>query len=224
MRHKQSPMLRSVLQRHWDKPHWLLLILKISCHSWEAVRGNVCHTGVGNRSSEMCLRNKKELIFSIFLTVDQFWISQDLMKQRWSSHSELEDEEPPHTYSSSATVQCPALVYWEKSKYWFLFSIKRMFVWLHRWFAFALQFWQSSCQKERWLSYQTAFAVTPPCEHRWRGPRSSGWQSQSEEDEITKNHGSPHPQQNGGDPLSYSADIKDSSSEYYSRRSLLWLL
>ena len=29
---------------------------------------------------------------------------------------------------------------------------------------------------------------------------------------------------NGGDPLSYSADIKDSSSEYYSRRSLLWLL
>lgn len=171
-------MLRSVLQRHWDKPHWLPFILKISCHSCEAVKGNLCLTGVGNRSSEMCLRNKKELIFSIFLTVDQFWILQGVMKQRRSSRGELEDEELLHTYSSSATVPCPALVYWEKTKYWFLFLLKECL------FGFTadlhLLFSSDKVPAKRSVGCRIKrHSLLPPCERRWRGLRSSGWQSQS---------------------------------------------
>ena len=154
-------MLRSVLQRHWDKPHWLPFILKISCHSCEAVKGNLCLTGVGNRSSEMCLRNKKRAHFQHFpdggsvLNIaggNETKKEQPWWAGRWRAAAHLQ-------LLSNCTVPCPRVL--GKDQVLISFSIKRMFVWLHCWFAFALQFWQSTCQKERWLSYQTALAVTP---------------------------------------------------------------
>lgn len=154
-------MLRSVLQRHWDKPHWLLFILKdIVSQLWGSQRKYMSHWGWKPFIKNVTTKQERAHFqhFPDGGSVLNIAGGNETKKEqpqwagRWRAAAHLQ-------LLSNCTVPCPRVL--GKDQVLISFSIKRMFVWLHCWFAFSLQFWQSGCQKERWLLYQTALSVTP---------------------------------------------------------------